>query len=105
MPVAPEETFEAQNISVIRSADDHRPAGSRIEKGDTAENQGPHDAFAELGLFHQEIAEPARRNEEGLDGLLGVGIDQGRPPESCASSPMNEPGPCATMSSECPGIR
>ena len=35
-------------------------------------------AFAQFGLFHQEIAQPARRNDEGLDRLLGVGIDQRR---------------------------
>jgi hypothetical protein len=79
MPVAGKETFEAQNIGMIRAADDHGPAGPHLEKGDTAKDQGAHDAFAQLGLFHQEIAEPARRNKEGLDGLLGVGIDQGRP--------------------------
>ena len=79
MSVAPKEAFKAQNIGMVRAADDHRPAGSDIEKVDTAEDQGAHDALAELGLFHQQIAQPARRNEEGLDRLHGVGIDQGRP--------------------------
>jgi len=78
MPVAPEETFEAQNISVIRSADDHRPAGTPIEQADTAKDQGAHDAFAQLGVFHQQIAQPARRNDECLGCLLDIGIDQGR---------------------------
>ena len=63
---------------MIRAPDDHRPAGSHIEKPDTTQDQGAHDAFAQLGLLHQEIAQPARRNEEGLDRLLGVGIDQRR---------------------------
>src|SRR5215472_12186677 len=79
MAIAGEEIFEAQNIGMIGAADDHGAAGSDIEKGDTAEDQGAHDAFAELGLFDQEIAQPARWNEEGLGRLLGVGIDQGRP--------------------------
>ena len=61
---------------MIRPADDHEPAGARIEKADTAQDQGAHDAFAQFGLFHQEIAQPARRNEEGLDRLCGVGIDE-----------------------------
>ena len=56
MAVAPEETFEAQNIGMIRSADDHRAAGTPIEQADTAKDQGAHDAFAQLGLFHQQIA-------------------------------------------------
>ena len=104
MPVASQETFEAQNIGMIRAADDHGPAGSRIEKSDTAEDKGALDAFAELSLLHQEIAQPARRNEEGLDRLLGVGIDQGRAARKLCKFAMNEPGPCATMSSEWPGI-
>ena len=78
MPVAGQETLEAQNIGMIRAADDDGPAGSEPEKGDAAEDQGAHDAFAQLRLFHQEITQSARRNEERLDRFLGVGIDQGR---------------------------
>src|SRR6516165_3934643 len=104
MPVPGEKIFEAQNIGMIRAADDHGSAGSRIEKGDTAEDQGARDAFAQLDLFHQEIAQPAPRNEEGLDRLLGIGIDQGRAARKLCKFAMNEPGPCATMSSEWPGI-
>jgi hypothetical protein len=43
-----------------------------------SKDQGAHDAFARFGLVHQKIAQSARRNEEGLDRLLGVGVDQGR---------------------------
>ena len=43
--------------------------------------------FAELGLFHSEIAQPARRNEEGVDRLLGVGIDQRRAPDFAQARP------------------
>jgi hypothetical protein len=78
MPVAGEETFEAQNIGMIGAADDHRPAGSHIEKADAAQDQGSHDALAQFGLLHQQIAQPARRNDECLDLFLGVRIDQGR---------------------------
>ena len=63
---------------MIRAADDYGTTGSEPEKGDAAEDQGSHDAFAQFGLFHQEIAQSARRNEESLHRLLGVGIDQGR---------------------------
>src|SRR6516225_5833192 len=78
VPVAGKKALEAQNIGMIRAADDHRPAGTPIEKADTAQDQGAHDAFAQLGLFDQQIAQPARRNDECLGGLLGIGIDQGR---------------------------
>ena len=49
VPVAGKETFEAQNIGMIRAADDHRPAGTPIEKADTAKDQGAHDAFPMSG--------------------------------------------------------
>jgi hypothetical protein len=42
------------------------------------QDQSTHDAFAQLGLFHQESAQPARRNEEGLDRPPGVSIYQRR---------------------------
>ena len=79
MPVAGQEAFEAQYIGMIGAADDHRPAGARIEQADPAQDQGAHDALAQFGLFHHQIAQPARRNDERLDRLLGVGVDQGRP--------------------------
>ena len=77
MPVAGKKSFEPQHIGMIGAADDHRPAGPGLEQTDAAQDQGAHDALAQFGLFHQKIAQPARRNDECLDRLLGVGIDQG----------------------------
>ena len=34
-----------------------------------------------------------RRHQQRLDVFLGVAIDQARPPESCATSARNWPGP------------
>ena len=79
MAVAGQEAFEAKHIGMIGAADDHRPAGAHIEQPDPAQDQGAHDALAEFGLFHHQIAQPARRNDQGLDRRLGVGLDQGRP--------------------------
>ena len=76
MPVAREKAFEAQNIAVVGAADDHRSAGTGVEKINTAQDQGAHDALAQLGLFHHQVAQPARRDDERLDRFLGVGIDQ-----------------------------
>ena len=78
MPVAGEEPFEAKNIAVIGAADDHRPAGTPLEQADTAQDQGAHDALAQLGLFDHQIAQPLRRNDERVYRFRGKGVDQGR---------------------------
>jgi hypothetical protein len=63
---------------MIGIADDHRPAGTRIEKTNPAQDQGAHDAFAQFGLFDHQIAQPARWNDEGLDRPLDRSIHEGR---------------------------
>ena len=78
MPVAGQEAFETKNIAVIGAADDDRAAGAGLEQADPAQDQGAHDALAELGLFDQQIAQPARRNDDRLDRFRGNGVDQGR---------------------------
>src|ERR1700752_1669405 len=49
VPVAGKETFEAQNIGMIGATGDHRPAGTPIEKADTAKDQGAHDVLCPNG--------------------------------------------------------
>ena len=78
MPVAGQKAFEAQNIGVVGAADDYRAAGTGIEQGNPAQDQGAHDALAELGLFDHQIAQPARRDDERLDSFRGNGVDQRR---------------------------
>ncbi len=78
MPVSGKETFEPQHVAVVGSTDDYRPARTRLDQADAAQDKGAHDALAQFGLFHQKIAQPARRDDECQDGFLGVGIDQGR---------------------------
>jgi hypothetical protein len=60
MPVASKEPLKAKYIGMISAADDHRPDGARIEKTNSAQDQGAHDAFAQFGLFDHQIAQPAR---------------------------------------------
>ena len=78
MPVAGEEPFEAQNITIIGAADDDRAAGAERQQADAAQDQGAHDALAELRLFHHQIAQPPRRNDDRLCRFRGNGVDQGR---------------------------
>jgi hypothetical protein len=79
MPIADKESFEPQHVAIVDAADDHGPTGTRLDQPDPAQDQGAHDPLAQFGLFHQKIAQPARRNDECLDGLPGVGIHQTRP--------------------------
>ncbi len=76
MSVACQEPFEAQYIGVLGAADDDRAAGAGIEQADPAQDQGPHDALAQLGLFYQQIAQPPWRNDERLDRFRSIGVDQ-----------------------------
>ncbi len=78
VPVAPEEALEAENLAIVGAADDHRTYPD-LEEGDTPQDEGAHGALAEVGLLHHEIAQPVRRNDEGLDRGLGFGVDQRRP--------------------------
>ena len=50
LAVAPEETLQAKDICVVRSANDDRShAGSR-DQADAAQDQSAHDPLADLGL-------------------------------------------------------
>ena len=64
--------FETQNIAIIGAADDYRAAGAGLEQANPAQDQGAHDALAELGLFDHQIAQPPRRDDERLDRFSGV---------------------------------
>src|SRR5205814_5274368 len=65
-------------IAVAGAADDYRAAGASIEESNPAQDQGAHDALAELGLFDHQIPQPPRRDNERLGGFGGNGIDQRR---------------------------
>jgi len=78
MPVSGKESFEPQHVAVVGTADDYRPACTRLDQANAAQDKGAHDALAQFGLFHQKIPQPARRDDKCQDGLLGAGIDQGR---------------------------
>ncbi len=78
MPVAGEEPFEAQHVAIVGAADDDRAAGADLDQADPAQDQGAHDALAELGLFDHQLAQPARRYDERLDRFGGSRVDERR---------------------------
>jgi hypothetical protein len=77
--VASEKTFQPQHIRVVGAADDDRAAGPAPQQKHAAQDQGAHDPLTKLGLFHQEIAQPRRRNDQGFDRLCRHAVDKGRP--------------------------
>ena len=78
MPVPREESFQPNNIAVICTADNHRSAYTRFEKTDAAQDQRAHDALTQLGLLHQNVQKPVRRNDQRFDPALGLAVNQGR---------------------------
>ncbi len=76
--VAREEPFEPQHIAIVGAADDDGAAGAGLKQPDPAQDQRPHDPLAQLGLFDQKVAQPARRDQKRLGRLSSHGIHQGR---------------------------
>ena len=79
MAVAAQENREPQDIAVAGRADDDRAAGAGFEQSDPAQDQGAHDALAELGFADQQRAQLLRRNDQRLDRLGRAGIDERGP--------------------------
>ena len=60
--VAAEKALQPKHVAVVRAADDHRPARPRLQEADTAQNEGAHDPFSELGFCDQQGPQPLRRD-------------------------------------------
>ena len=80
--------------------DDHRPAGAALQQPDAAQDQGAHDPLAELGFLRPADRATAAAESPGPRPAPSrtPSTSAGRP-DSCASSPMNEPGPWVTIGS------
>jgi len=76
LTVTGEKSLQAQDVGMIGASDDGRPARAGFQQADAAQDQRPHDVLAELGLPHQDIAQPVGGNDERLDRLHGHGIHQ-----------------------------
>ena len=78
MTVAAQKALEPKHVAIFGSADNDRSARAAFEDGDPAQDQGPHDAFAKFSFGDHQRAQPLRRNNERLHGLLSDCIHQRR---------------------------
>ena len=58
LPVARQESRESQHVRVAGAAHDQRTRDAALKQTHAAQNQRAHDALAELGLGHEDVAEP-----------------------------------------------
>ncbi len=93
MAVAGQETLQPQHVAVLGAADDHRPAGPGLDQADAAQDQGAHDALAELGLGDEQRPQPLGRDDQGFHRALRVGIDQRRPARQLRQLAHERAGP------------
>ena len=97
LAVAGEKPLQAQHVGMAGAADDDRPAGAAFQQPDAAQDQRPHDALAEIGLLHHQVAQPVRGNDEAFDRLEGLGIDQRRAGGKLRQLAHELPGPWVTI--------
>src|SRR5262245_43251970 len=95
--VARQEVLEAQDVGVPGPPDDHRAAGAALDQLDAAQDQRAHDALAELSLLDQQAAQLLRWNHSASTSESAIPSTSDGRPESWASSPVKEPGPCVTI--------
>src|SRR5262245_54950053 len=76
MAVAPEKFLEPEHVAATRVTDDDRPGEASFEKSDASQDERAHDALAELGFGHQDVAQAARSDHENLDRFHRHRVDQ-----------------------------
>ncbi len=76
MAVAGQEARQADDLAVGGPADDHRPS-AQLQKADPAQDQGPHDPLAQLGLGDQHRAQAVGPDAQHLNVGDGLDVDQG----------------------------
>ena len=79
LTVTAQKDLQPQHVAIVGAADDDRAAGAGLQQPDAADDQGPHDALAELGFGNQQGAQPVRRDDQGLHRLLRGDVCQRRP--------------------------
>src|SRR5258706_3157769 len=79
MAIACQESLQPKDIAIVGTADDNRAANARFKQTDAAQDEGAHDALAQLGLFHQKVRDPVRGNYQCLHRRFGYGVHQSRP--------------------------
>ena len=64
---------------MLARSDDDRPAGGAFQQADAAQDQGAHDALAEICLLHHEVAQSLGGNDQRLDRLARLDVDKRGP--------------------------
>jgi len=77
--VAVQEALQPQHAGRARVADQHQAGGSALHQGHAAQDQGAHQALAQVGLGDDQRAQLLGRQQQGLDLALGDAVHQGRP--------------------------
>src|SRR5262249_47504029 len=78
MAVAAKKALQPEHVSVLRAADDHRSARSRLEDSDAAQDECAHDALTQLRLCDQQCAQLPRRDDQSFNWPLRMGIHKRR---------------------------
>ncbi len=68
--------LQPQYVGIVDGPDDDRSARGAFQQPDTAQDQRPHDAFAEIGFLYHQVAQSLRRDDERLHRLSGLRVDQ-----------------------------
>ena len=73
-----EEHLQRDDARMVRRPEYHRPAGMSLDQPHAAQDQRPHDPFAQLGLGDQHRAQLLGRNVHRLDVAQRIGVHQRR---------------------------
>jgi len=76
--VAAEKALQPDHIRRSRGPDQHRAARAGLDQADATQDEGAHDALAQLGFGDQQRANLVGRDQQGLDFAFRHAIDQGR---------------------------
>jgi hypothetical protein len=74
MPVAAQEALKPYDVAIFRATHDYGPTGAYLQQSNTPENQGAHDAFAQLRFCNQESPQLVGRDDQGFYRISRVSI-------------------------------
>ena len=69
---------QPRHLGGLRVADQQRPAGTRLDEHDAAQDQRTHDQFTHLGFGHEQGPQPLRNDQQCLDFAPRAPIDERR---------------------------
>ncbi len=75
--VAHQEVLQTHQARVTGRSDQHRSASPGLDQSDPAQDQGPHDALAELSLGDHQPAQAGRGDDQGFELGFGADVDEG----------------------------